>query len=174
MRILLPQYGADLQDAFDAEQKRRWQVAQPQLLSPQYEAQLVVQPIGRDSFNGESTLVVFGPQGDCQFIRVARLNLKGEGYRFCDGEWRNGEKVINQGKPGEEVVPALMPLHRQIVATTTVANHPGVPLILQLDQTGQLHPGGMHVFVEGSPLSRRVLSHNPARVLGLHGLGWLA
>ncbi|MBI4135640.1 hypothetical protein HY477_02810 [Candidatus Uhrbacteria bacterium] len=176
VRILLPDGLAQYQKTFDAQHARRWQVTRPDF-EQKYETRLTFMLTGNDRFNDEPTLVVFGPLGDCQFIRVARLELEGEGYRFCDGEWRSGERVINQRRPEpeqQELVPALLPLHRQIVATTTVANHPGVPLILQLDQTGQLHPGGMNVFVEGSPLSRRLLSHNPARVLGPHGLGWLA
>lgn len=174
VRVLLPANLAQHQDAFDAEQRKRWNVARPDF-GHRHEAQLTFAPTGQDRFNGEPTLVVFGPLGDCQFIRVARLELEGDGYRFCDGEWRTGQRVINQHRhePEEELVPAFWPLHRQIVATTTVANHPGVPLILQLHPDGHLHQGGLHVFVQG-PLNRRLLSHNPARVLGPHGLGWLA
>ena len=175
--LLLPGGLANHQEAFDEQQRRRWEVARPGF-GQKHETRLTFVPTGNDRFNGQSTLVEFGPLGDCQSIRAARLNLEGEGYRFCDGEWRSGQRAINQRRSDmaqfqDETVPALFPLHRQIVATTTVANHPGVPLVLQLHPDGHLHQGGLHVFVEASPLSRRVLSHNPARVLGPHGLGWL-
>lgn len=157
VRILLPSSLAQFQSKFDEAQRRRWAVARSGFRQ-KHEARITFVPTGRDSFNGEPTLVVFGPIGDCQFIRVARLELEGGNFRFCDGEWR-------------ESVGNFTPLHRQIVATTTVENYPGVPLILQLHPDGHLHPGGLHVFAEGP--NRRLYSHNPARVLGPHGLGWL-
>ncbi len=166
VRLVLPDALAAFQNRFFAQQEHRWEVARPGLFRTQnYEARLTFVPQGNDRFDGESTLVVFGPLGDCQFIRVARLELEGEGYRFCDGEWRPGKPDIGERE--------LEPLHRQIVATTTAANHPGVPLVLQLHPDGHLHQGGLHYFVEESPLSRRLLSHNPARVLGPHGLSWM-
>lgn len=177
VRILLPAGFAQYQGAFDEAQRQRWAVANSGFESNKDAAWINFLPFGQDRFNGEPTLVVFGPLGDCQFIRVARLKLEGDGFLFRDGEWRTGQRVINQRRPDmvpfhDETVPTLVPLHRQIVATTTVANHPGKPLILQLHPDGHLHQGGLHVFVDG--LNQRLLSHNPARVLGPHGLGWLA
>lgn len=165
------------QESFDAVQRQRWEVVRPGFAQSQ-DALLTFTPVGQDRWNGRPTNVVFGPLGDTQYVDVVRLELDGEGFRFRDGEWREGQRAINQRRPDmvefrDETVPALLPLHRQIVATTTVAKHPGKPLILQLDASGQLHPGGLHVFVDGI-LNRRLLSHNPARVLGPHGLGWLA
>lgn len=175
VRLVLPPAFAAHQEAFDEAQRQRWAVARPGF-EPQHEAGVSFLPLGQDRFNGEPALDVFGPDGDSQFIRVARLELEGEGFLFRDGEWRTGRRAINQRRPDmvqfqEETVPALFPLNRQIVATTTVANHPGVPLILQLHPDGHLHPGGLHVFADG--LNHRLNSHNPRRVLGPYGLGWL-
>lgn len=163
VRIVLPPDLASFQPAFDEVQRKRWEVAR--LGFPQkHEALITFVPMGQDEFNGEPTLVVFGPIGDCQFVRVARLALEGDGYRFCDGEWRNGKREAGEGE--------LVPLRRKIVTVVTGPLLKSTPLILELHSEGHLHQGGLHVFVEG--MNRKCLSHNPARVLGPHGLGWLA
>ncbi|MBI4281710.1 hypothetical protein HY625_02685 [Candidatus Uhrbacteria bacterium] len=158
VRIILPEHFAKFQQRFDEEHRQRCAGSLP-VLDQRYEARVTFEPVGHDTWNGTPTLVVFGPIGDCQFIRVVAIALEGVGFYFRDGEWTS--KELRQ------------PLNRQIVAITTCDGHPGIPLILQLDEYGRIRDGGLHMFVEG-PLNRNRLSHNPARVLGPHGLGWLA
>lgn len=155
VRITLPSHLAAFQERFDEAHEARWAISRPGFHS-RGKTNITFQKLGCDIWNNQPTLVVFGPIGDCQFIRVARLEFDGEGFGFRDGEWNTTQSA---------------PLGRQIVAITTCVNAPGVPLALQLSADGGLRDGGINVFIEGR--NRRLLSHNPKRVLGPHGFRWL-
>ena len=164
VRILLPAYFAQYQDALDLAQRKRWSVARPGF-ERKHEVRINFPATGRDTFNSESTLVVFGPIGDVQYVRAARLELESDGYRFCDGEWRTGKIEAGEGE--------LVPLKRKIVAIVPAHTRPGRPLILSVHPNGYLHPEAGPQLLDTTAEWAQALSHNPLRVLGPHGLGWL-
>lgn len=64
VRMVLPPRLADHQGAFDDAQHKRWAVSGSGRLGDRHAARLFFKSVGSDTFNGESTLVVFGPLGD--------------------------------------------------------------------------------------------------------------
>ncbi|MBI5134671.1 hypothetical protein HZA86_00320 [Candidatus Uhrbacteria bacterium] len=127
LRFVLPPEAEAVQAQLDDEQVRRWAALQPEKVQ-KYQASIEFADLGVDDWNSMPTTVVVGPIGYLQFVRRARLRLKGTGWRFKDLEWRPGFRNVKE--------PEWVPLQRQMVALVQRMSV-SEPLMLELQ-----HPWG--------------------------------
>lgn len=158
LRFVLPEELAQFQGAFDAKQAFWWSVVRPGF-PRRYEATISFLPIGNDRFDDAVGIVTAGPVGDFAVTRVARLSLDGTGWRFLDTESRPGNP--DKGELN------LVPLWRKVVAI--VKREGKAPLMLELHPEGHLHPGGLHLAIDGEN-KELVVTHIGKAVL--ETLGW--
>lgn len=159
VRFVLP---ADLrahQERFDAEQRNVWSFVRPGF--PQrYEAPIDILPIGRDTLEGRRGVVTVGPVGDFSFLHLARLSLKGDGWRLFDTE-------CHPGKP-EAGEPEWVALRRIVMV---VVPRPGKsPIGFHFGDDGGLHPCGIHVAVSHEAWGLNLTHLGRAAI---EALGWV-
>lgn len=158
LRFILPEELRSFQEAFDRRQSFWWSVVRPGF-SCRHEAPIRFLPIGRDHFDGIHGIITAGPVGDFAITRIAQLYLEGTGWHFLDTESRPGNR--DKGEP------EWVPLHRKVVAI--VPREGKAPLMLELHPEGHLHPGGLHLAIDGEN-KELVVTHIGKAVL--EALGW--
>ncbi len=156
--LILPPELASFQAEFTAEQRFWWEIVKPGFPVGS-DAGIELLPVGRDTRNGQPGICRCGPVGDVSFTIVTRITLSYSWFRFLDTESRPGR--LSEGER------AWVPLRRKVVAI--VPRPKKSPLMLELNPEGQLHPGGLHVVIDGEN-TRHVISHLSTAVL--EALGW--
>lgn len=160
VRFQLPPDLAEYQDDLDREQACAWELIRPGL-QPIATAEIELLNEGHDTRNGFRGIVTAGPVGDISHTIITQLRLPRTetGWRVLDAECRPGNP--------ERGEPDWVPLRRKVVAI--VPRHNQSPLMFELDPDGRLHPGGLHLAVEGENRGY-VISHLSTAVL--ETLGW--
>lgn len=159
LQFLLPNSLREYQAEFDQEQTFWWNIVRPGFPRA-YSAPIEFLPVGNDSWDGRPGIINAGDIGNIQVVNTARIHLQGTGWQFVDTESR-------PGNPAKEE-PEWVALRRKVMA---IVPRPGrTPLMLELDSEGRLHPGGLHVAIEGENRGY-VISYLSEAVL--QALGWL-
>lgn len=161
LRFLLSPELAEHQDRLDEEQRLWRQVVRPGFPC-QYEAPLQFLPVGKDSLDGRSGIIVAGPVGDFSHLAVAELILSGEGWKVLDTESRPGNP--------EKGEPEWVALRRKIVGITPRKGKS--PMMYEFAPDGGLDHCGLHIALSGEALENNI-SHLSGAVLGPRGLNWL-
>lgn len=158
VRFLLPHELGVHQAAFDAEQRRAWEVVRPGFPG-RYEATLEVLPVGSDTLDDRRGVVTVGPVGDFSFLHLARLHLEGTGWRLLDTEARPGNRDAGE--------PEWVALRRIVMV---VVPRPGKsPIGFHFsNREGSLHPCGIHVALSGEALDLNLTHLGRAAIEALH------
>lgn len=159
VRFILPEDIRHLQEAFDRRQEFWWSVVRPGF-PRRYEARIRFLEFGNDRFDDAPGIITAGPVGDFAVTRVARLDLEGTGWRFLDTESRPGNRQNGESE--------WVGLDRKVVAI--VPREGRAPLMLELHPEGHLHPGGLHLAIDGENKDL-VVTHTGKAVL--ETLEWL-